>query len=258
MSEHAKTVSVLNSELQQIDIELQQIAEQEREAERGIGELSLQARRGDRKAAAKLDQFDKFAAEATAARRRLKTARVGVEAELATAVAIKRAEEAKSKAREAQEVLRIFRERGSAIDQAFQRAIDEYFNLLADAQRLENLGATINADLVGANCRRVVRAALRRLKIEGVDAVPPLDRHSFSELTGKWAGTADRWIAGVLGEPTPSAVNGHAAAPVEAGTPSEIPPAAARSPSVAPHRNIHVDDGSDPNFEIKPVLPRAS
>ena len=90
MSDKTKTPDELRAEIVQIDAELRQIAEKECEAERGIGELSLEARRGNKQAAAKLDKYDAFCAEAMAARRRLKAARGSVEAELQTALVLER------------------------------------------------------------------------------------------------------------------------------------------------------------------------
>ena len=200
MSEHVKTMSALNSELQQIDIELRQIAEQEREAEHGIGELSLQARRGDKEAASKLDQFDKFSAEVMATRRRLKAARSSVEAELQTALVLERTEETKSKAREAQKILATFSKRGAAIEAGLRKVLADYAGIQADMATLSDLGMTkVNPELVKANCRRAFRAALIPIRTDlEMTLVPPLERRGFSDLVAAWSGNVEQTIRTIL------------------------------------------------------------
>ena len=242
MSEDAKTVAALNAELQAIDIELRQITEQERESENGIGELALQARRGDREAIAKLDQFDAFCAKALSDRRRLQAARVSVEAELVTALAVIEREAEKARAGEAREINEVFRKRGVDLDAGIRTFVDNYRSLRDDAAALANLGVrSINPELVRVNTLRALSAALQGTDL-GLPLVPPLQRHSFSSLVDKWANFADRHIATVLGEPMPATpTNGHDATPAEI----EVPPA------------IIDTTADDPNFVIKPAQPRA-
>lgn len=245
MSNETKTVADLNAELAQIDADLLGLTETERKAEKGIGELSLAARRGDQEAQGKLEQFDASCAATTIDRRRLLAARVSVEAELVVAQAIVDCEAAKTRAREAKEITEVFRERGAKIDAGIRAFVDEYFNLRSDAAALARLGVGINSELVRVNSLRALSAALQRTDL-GLPKVSPLQRHSFAELVGVWAATAERWIATTLNEPES---NGERA---DAAIETEMPPPKA----AAPHIDIHVTDGSDPNFEIKAAQPR--
>jgi hypothetical protein len=133
----------------------------------------------------------------------LQAARATVEAELQMALAVAECEAAKAKAHEAKKVIVILRKRGSEIDAGLRKLLEDYTAIQADMAALSNLGATrINSELVKANCRRAMRSALIPIRSDlEMPLVPPLERRTFSELVGAWAGTAERMIEAILKQP---------------------------------------------------------
>ena len=135
-------------------------------------------------------------------RRRLQAARASVEAEAQMVLAVADREAVKEKAREAKKVLARFRKRGSSIQEAVRKLIDEYQAGHADAVALSNLGVMINPEIVRVNSARALRSALMPLRKElGLSLVPPLERHRFPDLFGSWTDSAERQISVILNEP---------------------------------------------------------
>jgi hypothetical protein len=200
-----RSVEQLRDELRQVDADLARLSVQERDVERGIGELSLQARRGDQQAATKLNEYDAFCIESLNTRRRLRAARYSIEGELQVALALERSEETKAKAREAKKIVALLRHRGAAIDATIFKLIGEYDSIAADVNALVALGASqINLRLVQLGCERALRAKLMSIKELELRPVAPLERREFASLTDGWAAGAERWINSILkaDEPT--------------------------------------------------------
>ena len=198
-----KSVDELRDELLQIDDDLRRLGEQEREAERGIDSLALLAHRGDMQAEKKIGTYEESRATALSHRKRLQAARASVESELQMVQSVANRETLKEKAREAKKIVERLRNRGPNIGQALRTALQEYAALQEDMASLAGLGMTrITGELVRANCRRTMRAALMPIRTDlEMPIVPPLERRTFSELVGAWSGTAERWIESVLNQP---------------------------------------------------------
>ena len=195
-----RSIEQLRDELRQIDDDLARLNEQERDAERGIDALALQARRGDGEAERQLSDYEKSRAAASNSRRRLQAARASIEAEVQVAQATAETEARKERACEAKKIVAIFRKRGSEIDTGLRKLLEDYTAIQTDVSALSGLGATqINPRAVKVNCERALRAALMRTGLE-LPPVPPLERRTFTELVGSWSIGAERWIEAVLKE----------------------------------------------------------
>jgi hypothetical protein len=199
-----RPIEQLREEIEEIDQDLMRLGEHERDAERGIVALVLLAHRGDEEAEKQINEHEKSRAATVNSRRRLQAARVSIEAELQMAVAVIEREAVKEKAREAKEIVATCRKRGSELDVGLRKLVEDYLAIQGDVAALTRLGATrINPELVRVNCLRALTAALMQTDL-GLPLVPPLARHSFSELVGGWSNTAERWIETALTPPEES------------------------------------------------------
>ena len=198
-----RTVEELRNELRQIDDELMRLNERERNAERGVDEVALLARRGDENVESQLLEYERLRASAQNTRRRLQAAHAAVESEIQLALAAAETEAARERAKEAKKVLAIFRKRGAELDGEVQKLLRGYDAIQQDMSALAGLGATrINPQMVKANIRRAMRSALMPVRTDlEIPPMPPLERRTFSALVGAWAGAAERWIDGILNEP---------------------------------------------------------
>src|SRR5215471_6827775 len=150
-----RSIEQLNEELLQIDADLARLDEQEREAELGIDSFALRARRGDTNAQKQIEEYEALRATVSNSRRRMKAARASIDAEVQLVETAAAAQARKDKAREAQKILETLRKRGTDIDAALQKLVEDYTAIQADMAVLCGLGATkVNPELVRANCRR--------------------------------------------------------------------------------------------------------
>lgn len=130
----------------------------------------------------------------------MQAARGSVETELQMALAVAEREAVKEKAREAKKIVAALRKRGTDIHAGLLKLLEDYTAIQSDMSALSGLGVTrINPELVRAKCRRAMRAALMPIRTDlEMPMVPPLERCTFSDLAGAWAGTAERTIEAIL------------------------------------------------------------
>jgi hypothetical protein len=197
-----RSVEQLREEILQIDTDLAQLSAQERDAERGIDALALQARRGNGEAERQIGEHEKCRASAQNNRRRLKAARASIESEIQMALAGAERKAVKEKAREAKKIIAQLRNRGVDVDTIIRNLIDEYNSIAADVVALAALGASqIKLRLVQLGCERALRAKLASIKDLELRPVAPLERREFASLTNTWTVGAERWINSILNEP---------------------------------------------------------